>query len=265
MGIQFVHLDKAATKTTTMAATINKSKENIIHFLKKASTDRKSNEYAELVSCLLKMFVDSDINMDGAIEVEEFSGLVDTAAFTPRKYGYAPSDEQMYNTEEAKLEARKKMFEAMDKDGDGSIQFNEFLNYTITHIAKKSTALVAHPNIETNDKDKFMDNIKKAVTPGTPEHKDFYWYCLEIFMENATNDATANVGAFTVMVQQAIEPAKKLGVFTAELTDEKMEKIFKKIASKGVLIAWDEFLNYCVSDLFKISHLNRSILSKFSS
>ena len=91
-----------------MAATnyINKPKQHIVHFLKKATSDRNSVQYSELVNYLLKMFVDADKNKDGTVDVEEFSGLIDTAAFTPREYGFAPQDAEMYKTKEAKEEAR---------------------------------------------------------------------------------------------------------------------------------------------------------------
>ena len=69
---------------------INKTKEDIIYFLKQAVSDRSSPEYTELISNLVKMFVDSDVNKDGTVDRSEFSFLIDSAAFTPRMFGFAP-------------------------------------------------------------------------------------------------------------------------------------------------------------------------------
>merc|ERR1712038_1292543 len=210
---------------------LNKSKQDIIHFLNKACDDHHSSEYKELYNNLLKTFVDSDKNKDGTVDFAGFNHLVETSALTPRAYGFAPKDEDTYANSAERDAARMKMFKAMDKDNSSTITFNEFLNYTITHITKKLKTVSAHPNIETNDKAKFQENMRKALWGG--------------------NDATANIGAFTVMVDKAVYPARKLGLFKAEMNDEEMEKVFKKISSNGCLVSWDEFLGYALTKLFK--------------
>jgi len=230
---------------------LNKSKQDIIHFLNKACDDHHSSEYKELYNNLLKTFVDSDKTKDGTVDFAGFNHLVETSALTPRAYGFAPKDEDTYANSAERDAARMKMFKAMDKDNSSTITFNEFLNYTITHITKKLKTVSAHPNIETNDKAKFQENMRKALWGGNDEHTDLYWYLLQIFTENANNDATANIGAFTVMVDKAVYPARKLGLFKAEMNDEEMEKVFKKISSNGCLVSWDEFLGYALTKLFK--------------
>ena len=98
-----------------MAATgvnsFNKSKEDFIWFIKKATSDRKSDAHSELYQALLKMFVDADTNYDSLVSRESFTKLVDKAAFIPRAraYGYAPTDMKLYKTEEEKNLARTKM------------------------------------------------------------------------------------------------------------------------------------------------------------
>merc|ERR1712208_139865 len=69
----------------------NKSKEDFIWFVKKATTDKKSDAHAELYHCLLKMFVDADTNKDGLVSKTSFSKLIDMAASIPRICGYAPA------------------------------------------------------------------------------------------------------------------------------------------------------------------------------
>ena len=51
----------SATNNPTVN-TFNKSKEDFIWFVKKATTDKKSYSHSELYHSLLKMFVDADTN-----------------------------------------------------------------------------------------------------------------------------------------------------------------------------------------------------------
>ena len=51
-----------STTTNPTVNTFNKSKEDFIWFVKKATTDKKSYSHSELYHSLLKMFVDADTN-----------------------------------------------------------------------------------------------------------------------------------------------------------------------------------------------------------
>ena len=53
---------KMSTTTNPTINTFNKSKEDFIWFVKKATTDKKSYSHSELYHSLLKMFVDADTN-----------------------------------------------------------------------------------------------------------------------------------------------------------------------------------------------------------
>ena len=84
---------------STYISGFNKSKEDFIWFIKKASTDKNGDAHAELYHCLLKMFVDADTNKDGLVSKASFSKLIDMAVSIPRMYEYAPSDDDLYKTE----------------------------------------------------------------------------------------------------------------------------------------------------------------------
>merc|ERR1712076_204811 len=101
-----------SSSTATNITGFNKSKEDFIWFIKRAVKDKKSDAYAELYHCLIKMFVDADTNKDGLVSRASFSQLVDMAASIPRMYGYAPSDAELYKTEAEKEQARQKMFDS---------------------------------------------------------------------------------------------------------------------------------------------------------
>jgi len=53
---------KMSNTTNPTVNTFNKSKEDFIWFVKKATTDKKSYSHSELYHSLLKMFVDADTN-----------------------------------------------------------------------------------------------------------------------------------------------------------------------------------------------------------
>lgn len=92
----------------------NKSKEDFIWFIEKASTSRKSDAHGKLYHCLLKMFVDADTNRDSLVSKLSFSKLIDMAASFPREYVHARVDSKLYKTEEDKEQVREKMFVFMD-------------------------------------------------------------------------------------------------------------------------------------------------------
>ena len=130
--------------STGSISTFNKSKEDFIWWVKKAMADKKSYSYSELYHSLLKMFAEADTNNDGLVSQESFSKLVDAAGALPRAYGFAPKDSDLYKTEKDKEEARKKMFDSMDKKSTGVITFDEWLNYCLEHIMAKTATLAPH-------------------------------------------------------------------------------------------------------------------------
>merc|ERR1711917_94145 len=156
MGVKLLPQSKnyssKMSATTVPVNTLNKSKEDFIWFVKKAVTDKKSYSYTELYHCLLKMFVDADTNNDGLVSKESFSKLVDGAGALPRAYGFAPQDSELYKNEKEKEEARKKMFDSMDKKATGVITFDEWLAYCLEHILTYGTV------------DQYKTFMKAAIT-----------------------------------------------------------------------------------------------------
>merc|ERR1712038_77173 len=164
---------------------INKSKEDILQFLKKASADRYSPEYAELFNNLLKMFVDCDLNKNGLVSKAQFSDLVDTAAETPRRYGFAPSSADMFKNKAEETASR---------------------------------------------------------------------FLLNVFLDKCGSDFCADITQFTVMVDKATTPARRLGIFAATLKPEVMQKVYKKIILFDTM-NFNEFLGYMVDHVFKTNSL----------
>ena len=105
---------KMSTTSNPTVGAFNKSKEDFIWFVKRATTDKKSYSHSELYHSLLKMFVDADTNKDGLVSRASFSNLIDEAAAMPRAYGYAPTDADMWKNQQEKDASRQKMFDSMD-------------------------------------------------------------------------------------------------------------------------------------------------------
>jgi len=251
----------SATKET-LANTFNKSEDDFIWFCKKATRDHKSDAYVELFHTLLKMFVDADSNKDGLVSRENFCRLIDTAAAIPRLYGYAPLDSDLYKTTEEKDAARKRMFDAMDTKHSGVITFDEWLKFTLEHIAAKAATLDPHPILDHGTEAEFLEFIKKGITPGTPEHNELYWYLLEIFLEHDTNkDGNVTLPHFSKMVDRAFELPMKLGLFPSDHIEyggdlEKKAKEramwFNEFNLRGDgNMTFDEWLGYAMEHIIK--------------
>merc|ERR1712200_9602 len=182
---------------------------DFIWWVKKAMADKKSYSYSELYHSLLKMFAEADTNNDGLVSKESFSKLVDAAGALPRAYGFAPKDSELYKTEKDKEEARKKMFDSMDKKSTGVITFDEWLAYSLEHIMAKTATLDPHPIIDHSNVEEYKTFIKKAVSNTTgPENVELYWFMLEL-----------------------AKTPKKLGLTTP--AEDQYETLFKKYDPRG--------------------------------
>merc|ERR1712025_1386554 len=144
----FTYTPISTSKMSCPVNTFNKSKEDFIWFVKRAVTDKKSYSHSELYHSLLKLFVDADTNKYGLVSKASFSKLIDAAATTPRAYGYAPLDAELYKTEAEKDAARQKMFDSMDLKSSGVITFDEWFRFCEEHIAAKVATMDPHPIID---------------------------------------------------------------------------------------------------------------------
>jgi len=99
--------------------------------------NRHSEQFKALYEHLFKTFVEQDVMVKGAINFEEFDLLIEEAAKAPRTLGLAPQAHESYTSQAHRQQARRQLFDAMDKDRGGSITFEEYLNWAIGHIAGK--------------------------------------------------------------------------------------------------------------------------------
>merc|ERR1711915_536406 len=73
-----------------------------------------------------KCFQAADADRDGQVSEDEFDKMVDIATSAQKRLGLP--------TPFSTSEERKEMFAKMDENGDGSISFDEWLNFSLTQI-----------------------------------------------------------------------------------------------------------------------------------
>ena len=78
---------------------------------------------------------------DGAVKPVEFDAMIEVAAAAPRRFGLAPSSKEMFKTDAERLAKRKEYFATMDVNNDGTISFDEWLDYAFNHIVGKVAGL----------------------------------------------------------------------------------------------------------------------------
>merc|ERR1711881_640829 len=201
-----------------------------IWWVKKAMADKKSYSYSELYHSLLKMFAEADTNNDGLVSKESFSKLVDAAGVLPRAYGFAPKDSDLYKTEKDKEEARKKMFDSMDKNA----------------------TLAPHPIIDHGSVEEYKTFIKKAVTNVTgPENVELYWFMLELFTDHDTTKCgRINLAQFPAMMSELVKTPRKHGLSTP--AEGQYEALFKKYDPRADgNLTIDEWIKLATQEVFK--------------
>ena len=118
---------------------MEKSREDFIAFIKNAVADAGSADHQELHDFLVACFNHNDVNGDGKIIPEKIDSLVDESAALPRKLGFAPKNEDIYPTDEAKKDARAKLFAEIS--GSGHITLDQWIKWATEHIAAKAPGL----------------------------------------------------------------------------------------------------------------------------
>ena len=69
----------------------------------KRAVDRDTREYQELYFFLLKTFMSGDVEGKGIVTPEAFDIMIEEAAASPRRFGLAPSSEEMFKTKEVSI------------------------------------------------------------------------------------------------------------------------------------------------------------------
>lgn len=113
-------------------------KEKFLFFLTKATIEKRPMEHTQLYLFLFRNFMRADKEGKGGVTAEQFDYLIDLSAAAPRALGLAPLSFEMFGSDAHRRASRKTLFESMDKEKTGIITFNDYMNYTIEHIAEKA-------------------------------------------------------------------------------------------------------------------------------
>merc|ERR1711933_354004 len=112
-----------------------------VKFIKKATASKQTAEFHELRHFLMDCFVECDTDFDGLIKEDTFDDMVERAGTLPRKWGFAPTTTEMFPTPEKQKAFRLKTFKEINKSGTGSIPFDEWFDWSYTHICGKGKEL----------------------------------------------------------------------------------------------------------------------------
>jgi Ca2+-binding EF-hand superfamily protein len=115
--------------------------EEFLSFIKKA-IHKGTPEFRQLYFFLLKCFQEGDVSKSGAVDLVAFDKMIEAAAAAPRRFGLAPKTSDLFKTDAARIAKRKEYFAIMDKDHNGHISFNEWLEYAYKHIVGKVAGLL---------------------------------------------------------------------------------------------------------------------------
>merc|ERR1712039_815254 len=139
MGLQHI-AEKVRTMTTATVDFNNLAAvgvQGFIQFLRKALSNTHCEEYKELYSFFYRNFVEADLDQKGTVTLEQFDVLVEKSAAAPHQLGLAPTSDAMFTSAQDRVASRKQLFDNMDADRSGTITFQEYLGYTLQHIADK--------------------------------------------------------------------------------------------------------------------------------
>merc|ERR1719284_2265890 len=170
------------------------SRSEFVAFCRRAMSDKSSQEYEALYQFLLQCFTVADSDYDGKVDAEEFDMMVELAAKDVRRLGLAPTHKQTYKSAAERRAARAKLFQAMDADNSGTIGFEEWLQYSLKHIAGKvANARPSDPASMYGDKAEFL-RFSVALTKSreSAEFKEFYRFLAQCF-EDADQDRDGKV------------------------------------------------------------------------
>eukprot|EP00494_Astrolonche_serrata_P030497 UN30765 len=148
-------------------------KDEFVSRLKRAFEDPTGYCMQNLYKELFGHFEAADHDRDGRVDFDQFEALIEASAKQVRRLGLAPPTTKMYKNTEERIAKRKKMFATMDTDGNGTITFNEYLNFTLEHI-KGKIKFVKGEKVEST-KTEYVQFLKRAINNRNgDENKIFY-------------------------------------------------------------------------------------------
>jgi len=245
-------------KITMVKSALDMTKDEFIHFARRASTVPGSDEHIEMQRFLVRCFTNSDTDFDGMVTFDEFDRMVDLAAAMPRKHGLAPTNDQSYKSDAERVKARKALFDRIDEQKLGFITLEAWIKYAMSHMLEKVGKQKEHVLVN-GTKEEFVAFIKKAVVKTNPEHRELYFYLLKVFQAADTNhDGGVSASEFDNMIETAAEMPRRHGLapkssemFKTEAARREARDAQFKImdTNHDGSISFDEWFNYSLEHI----------------
>jgi Ca2+-binding EF-hand superfamily protein len=221
-----------------------------------------SPERKELYGFLAECFIDSDGDRNGLIDHFEFDFLVEKSATLPRRFGVAPAWTECYGDVAHRMEARKGMFAKMDKHKRGLIGLEEWVEFSMTHIADKvkemSKGEVDFAHLDSEGVTVFVDYCEKALADQKSEaYKSLYEHLLKTFVEaDSCGKGAVTIDQFDILIDDAAHVPRSLGL--APTTAKAYKTVTERRKGRQTLfdtmdkdkngtITFDEFLKWTLA------------------
>jgi len=223
-----------------------------------------SPERKELYGFLAECFLDADSDRDGLVSADEFDFLIERAASLPRRFGLAPSWVECYGDVAGRAAARKEMFRQMDKDQSGKIGMEEWVEFTMAHIAEKVRTLqpetVDFSALEKSTQEEFVSFLELAMQNRHSEQfKALYEHLFKTFVEqDAMVKGAINFEEFDLLIEEAAQAPRilKLAPQAHEAYENEAHRqqarreLFDTMdKDKGGAITFDEYLNWAIGHI----------------
>jgi len=240
-------------------------KGHFLQFLRTAVNDKNSPEYQELYQFLFKNFVLADADQKGSVTFEQSDHLVELSAAAPRSLGLAPATEEMFKSTSERQAARRELFDSMDSDCGGTISFDEYLKYTISHIAVKVHSKAAEePAFATPKWQTSASSFEKWVRPaiekrGSEERQELYTFLTDCFMDaDADRDGFVNIEEFDFLCEKAAALPRRFGLAPSwrdlygnvQARQAARAELFKKVdlSNRGT-VGLDDWVQYALEHI----------------
>ena len=148
-----------------------------------------------------RSFTIADTDYDGQVSFEEFHNMIEAAAALPRKFGYSWWGEEQINNDADKGKVCEDFFKQIDDNGDGSVAFEEWLSFALSHYVAKSSELPKA--FDSLDREEFV----AACGAGGREVYWFMWKCFQA--ADVNRDGLVSEEEFDKMILMATENIKR--------------------------------------------------------
>jgi len=233
-------------------------------FCKKAIDDPRSKERKELYGYLAECFLDADGDRDGLVGPDEFDFLIEKAATLPRRFGMAPSWAEIYGDVAHRQQARTQMFTQMDKHQRGRIGLEEWVEFTMAHIAEKVRTMqmgtLDFAHLERQGPQQFIQFLHVALSDRHSENfKSLYEFLFKSFVESDREEKGAiHFEQFDALIEDVAKAPRTLGL--APTSAQAYPTVADKQAARRVefdamdfdrsgTVTFDKFLAWCIQHI----------------